>query len=78
MKRLVITLVAFLLLFSTTQSVKADWVLKITSDGYVVLVWDPAFPVPTTPPPPPTNLPGSFIEVLMNGLWYIFGGGVIQ
>ena len=70
MKRFVLTLVAFLALFSTTQTVKADWVLEITPDGYVVLVWDPAFPVPTTPPPKP---PGTYIEVLLNGLWYLFG-----
>lgn len=71
MKRLVLTLVAFLALFSTIQSAKADWVLEVTSDGYVVLVWDPAFPVPTLPPPKP---PGSWIEVFVKGIWYLYNG----
>ena len=71
MKRLVLTLVAFLALFSTTQTVKADWVLEVTSDGYVVLVWDPAFPDPKLPPPKP---PGNWLEVLVGGFWYLYNG----
>ncbi len=76
MKRLVLTLVAFLALFSTTQTVKADWVWSVTSDGYVVLIWDPGFPDSTIfpPKPPPTTGSGSWIEVLVNGFWYLYNG----
>jgi hypothetical protein len=71
MKRLVLTLVAVLALFSTVQTAKADWVWEVNSNGYIVLVWDPGFPGsynPTPPPPPPGT-----IEVLLNGLWYLLG-----
>jgi len=56
MKRSVLALVACLVLLCTTQTVKADWVYYVNSDGYVVMVWDPAFP--GDPTPPPTMPPG--------------------
>ena len=77
MKRLVLTLVAFLALFSTTQTAKADWVWRVTSDGYLVLVWDPAFP-DSPPPKPPVTTPGNYIEVLLNGVWYLISGGTAK
>ena len=71
MKRLVLTLVAFLALFSSVQTAKADWVWEVNSDGYVVMVWDPGFPGPTQPPPKP---PGTWVEVFVKGLWYLYNG----
>ena len=74
MKRLVLTFVAVLALFSTVQTAKADWVIEI-KDGWMVLVWDPAFPGSTPlPPPPPPGTTFPYIELLSNGLWYLIGG----
>lgn len=73
MKRLVLTFVAILALFSTVQTCRADWVIEVNNNGWVVMRWDSAFDDGTfnPPPPPPTKLPPGTILELLNGIWYL-------
>ncbi|HQR07615.1 MAG TPA: hypothetical protein PLN21_12375 [Gemmatales bacterium] len=78
MKRLVLTFVAFLALFATVQTTRADWVYELSSNGWIVARWDSGFDDGTfNPPPPPPKLPpqvppgGGSILQLINGVWYL-------
>jgi hypothetical protein len=69
-------LVAFLTLGAGAQSVKADWVLEVGSDGWVHWRWDPGFDTgfPTLPPPqPPLLLPADLFWV--DGVLYMYQNG---
>lgn len=83
MKRLVLTFVAVLALLSSVQTARADWVVEVNSDGWVVVRWDPAFDDGTfwgPPPPPVANppLPKGTVMQWIAGYWYlIFFSGVI-
>lgn len=74
MKRLVLTFVAILALFSAVQTARADWVVEVNSNGWVVVRWDPAFDDGTFyPPPPPINPPppkGTLLKWI-GGYWYL-------
>lgn len=82
MKRLVLTFVAVLALSSTVQTARADWVIEVNSNGWVVVRWDPAFDDGTfwgDPPPviTPTPPKGSMLQWIA-GYWYlIFYGGIL-
>lgn len=67
MKRLALTFVAVLALFSTVQTARADWVVEVNSNGWVVARWDSGFDDGTFNPPPPAPKP----PVLVNGIWYL-------
>ena len=77
MKRLILTFVAILALFSAVQTARADWVVEVNSNGWVVLRWDPAFDDgtfnPPPPPPPPPTVPPKFRDLMywLNGYWYL-------
>lgn len=85
MKRLVLSFVIILALFSAVQTARADWVVEVNSNGWVVVRWDPAFDDGTfwgDPPPPPTLTPpppkGTLLQWIA-GYWYlIYYGGIIE
>lgn len=75
MKRLVLTFAAFVALFTTVQSAKADWVIEVNGGGWIVFRWDPAFDDGDYyPPPPPPPLPYVVPPVYYNiaGVYYLF------
>ena len=68
MRRFLLALGACAALFVTTPSVKADWVLTITPDGWVHAYYDPSG---GDEPPPPPN-PGPWKLLYKLGLYWIF------
>jgi hypothetical protein len=83
MKRLVLTFVAVLALFSTVQTARADWVIEVNSDGWVVVRWDPAFDDgtfwnPPQPPPVTPTVPKGTLLQWIAGYWYlIYFNGIL-